>query len=51
MYDLFGFLGAARAIAWAYLGIVFAVAIGLAILDRPRPSVQAGEVTPEHKAA
>jgi len=50
MYDLFGFLGAARVIAWAYLGIVFLVMTGLAIFDRPaRPSEHAGEV--DRKAA
>ena len=52
MYDLFGFLGTARVIAWAYLGIVFVIATGLAIFDRQaRPSVHAGEATPERKAA
>jgi hypothetical protein len=52
MYDLFGFLGAARAIAWAYLGVVFVVATGFAIFDRSaKPIEHAGEVTPDRKAA
>ena len=52
MYDLFGFLGMARAVAWVYLGIVFAVATGLAIFDRSaKPSERVGAVTPDRKAA
>jgi len=52
MYDLFGFLGMARAVAWVYLGILFAVATGLAIFDRSaKPSERVRAVTPDRKAA
>jgi hypothetical protein len=52
MYDLFGFLGAARVIAWAFLGILFVVATLLAIFDRgAKTSRLVRETAQERKAA
>ena len=52
MNELFEFLGTMRVFALAYLGVLVAVATGLAIFDRKSAtSVQAIEATTERKAA